>query len=384
MAISVIGRQFTMVAVPYQVFTITHSVLAVGMLGLVQFGPLLIASLYGGVLADTRDRRTLIMLSQFLMALTSVVLALGAIGLAAPLWLIYVVSACAALLTGIELPARLASVPRLVSRRDIPAAISLYQVVAQFSLVAGPAAAGFVIARSGLVAAYSVDAIGFFAGALLIARVRRMPPEEEVSPGRLRAPLEALAFVMRRPVVVSLMIADLDAMIFGLPRALFPVLAATTFHTGPSGLGLLYAAPAAGALLGSLFTGWIARARRPGLMVTGSVAAWGTLIALFGLVRSLPLALAILAFAGTADMMSSVFRHTILQLAVPDSWRGRVSALNGLTINGGPRLGDAESGAVAAISTPQISVVSGGLACVVGIALLAAFVPALTRYRLDV
>ena len=383
LALSILGRQFTLVAVSLQVFTVTHSSLAVGLVGLVQIGPLVVVGLWGGTLADTHDRRSLIMISQLLMALTSAALAVGAIGLQAPLWLIYLLTACTAGLLGIELPARQAVIPRLVPRQRLASGISLYQVVSQFAMVAGLAAAGLVIATLGLPAAYAIDALAFCGGVALVSRMRRLPPEPNDGRGGWQASLDGIRYALHRPVVMALMVADLDAMVFGLPRAVFPVLAVTVFRVGPSGLGLLYAAPAAGALLGSLFTGWVLLITRPGRVVIWSVGAWGAAIIVFGLMHSFAWALLFLAIGGTADMISAVFRHTVLQLSVTDAWRGRVSSLNAIPINVGPRLGDVEAGAVAAITSPQIAVLTGGAACIIGIAVLAFLVPSLRRYHLE-
>jgi MFS family permease len=182
--------------------------------------------------------------------------------------------------------------------------------------------------------------------------------------------------------LLSTFLIDLDAMIFGMPRALFPVLALTVFHVGPQGLGLLYAAPAVGAVVGALTAGWVSRIERQGVAVIWAVVLWGVAVTGFGLSGGLFwLALAFLAFAGAADVISAVFRGTILQLSVPDSLRGRMSAIHIMVVTGGPRLGDAEAGLVASLVSPAFSVVSGGVACVVGAVLLAVAIPELARYR---
>jgi predicted MFS family arabinose efflux permease len=168
-----------------------------------------------------------------------------------------------------------------------------------------------------------------------------------------------------------------------MPRALFPALGLGVFGGGASTVGLLYAAPGTGALIGALTTGWVGRVRRQGLAVYVSVAVWGMAIAAFGLTSSLPLALALLAVAGGADVVSAVFRNTILQMSVPDALRGRLSSVHIAVVTGGPRVGDAEAGAVAALTTPKFSVVSGGLACVAGALLLAWRLPELRRYTSD-
>jgi MFS family permease len=195
---------------------------------------------------------------------------------------------------------------------------------------------------------------------------------------------EGFAYLRGRRVLQSTFTVDLVAMVFGMPRALFPVLAVVQFHRGPGTVGALFSAAAAGALAGALTSGWVGRVTRQGLAVVAAVVVWGAGIAAFGLAgHHLVLALFFLAVAGAADVISAVFRGTILQLSVPESLRGRLSAVHILVVTGGPKIGDAEAGFVAQLTTPTISVVSGGLACIVGAVLLAVLVPELPRYRAD-
>jgi predicted MFS family arabinose efflux permease len=213
-----------------------------------------------------------------------------------------------------------------------------------------------------------------------------MPPRREEE-GRLpawRAVKEGFAYLRSRRVLISTFLIDLDAMIFGMPRAVFPVLALTVFHVGPQGLGLLYAAPAMGALAGALTTGWVGRVRHQGRAVIWAVVLWGAAITAFGLSgRFFLLGLGFLAFAGAADVISAVFRGTILQSTVPDALRGRLSAINIIVVTGGPRLGDVETGVVASLVSPWFAVVSGGVACVLGALLVARRFPELARHHAD-
>ena len=320
------GRQITLVAVPYQVYLLTGSTLAVRLLGLVQAVPLILAGLYAGALADRFDRRLVMLASLTVLGLTSLALAVAAAGDRAPLWFMYAVTAVAAAVSTAEHSARSATVPRLVDPRRLAAALSLTQVLFQFALVAGPSAAGLIIAAAGLQWAYGVDVACFAMALACVLLLRALPPPPE---GRAvvigwRAPAEALAYARHSPVLLSIFAVDLNAMVFGMPRALFPALAAHLFRAGPQGLGLLYAAPGAGALVGSLLSGWVSRTRRQGVAVLWAVAGWGAAITLFGLAAAifpqapallslalvlLPLALVLLAVAGAADMVSAVFRH---------------------------------------------------------------------------
>src|SRR5437764_11163289 len=272
--ISMTGRQITLVAVAYQVYLLTGSTLAVGLLGLVQAVPLILAGLYAGALADRFDRRLVMLGSLSVLGLTSLALALAAGGRPS-LWFIYAVSAVSAGVSTAEHSARSATVPRLVGPARLPAALTLTQVLFQFAVVAGPSAAGVVIAAAGLRWAYAID-VGCFALALvcvLLLRPLPAPPEGRQTELGWRAPAEALRYARGNPVLLAIFAADLDAMIFGMPRALFPALAAHLFRVGPQGLGLLYAAPGAGALVGSLLSGWASGIRRQGAAVLCGVAA---------------------------------------------------------------------------------------------------------------
>jgi len=259
-------------------------------------------------------------------------------------------------------------VPRLVPRERLPAAIALGQLNFQAAGVVGPAIGGLILATLGIAACYVFDAVTFAAaiGALLL--IAPIPPAHGAVRPSLAAIAEGLRFARRHRAILGTFAVDLNAMIFGMPTALFPILALDVFRVGPAGLGLLVAAPAAGALIGALLTGWVGRVRRTGRAVLWAVAGWGLAITAFGLSTfSFPLALAFLAVAGAADVISAVLRSAIVQLLTPDELRGRVTSIHILVVTGGPRLGDMEASAVASLAGAQFSVVSGGLLCLVGI-----------------
>ena len=371
------GRQTVIVAMPYQVYVLTHSSLAVGLLGLLQVGPIILAGLYGGGLADRFDRRRVQMAAKTVEATGSTALAIGAIGLRAPVGFVFLVAAVTAAAWAVDQAARAATVPRLVSPQLLPSAMSLTQITFQTSAIAGPALAGVVIASFGLSWAYALDALVFLPVVALLSALAPQPPLEN---NRItfgwRAPAEALHYVRSNRLILGLFLADLVAMIFGMPTAVFPALALTVFGYGPALLGLLYAAPAMGALVGSVLSGWVTGVDRQGRAVFWAIAVWGLAIGGFGVAgRMLWIGLPLLAVAGAADLVSAIFRSTILQLTIPDSMRGRMSAFHSMVTTTGPRLGDLEAGAVAALVNPVFSVVSGGVACVIGIALLSAFLP---------
>ena len=378
--VSYLGRQLTVVAVPFQVFTMTRSSLAVGMVGLATVVPLVTLSLAGGAIADAVDRRKLLLVTQILSATTSAGLALNAGSSSPRLWPIYVLAALSAGLAGVDLPARSATIPRLVGRELYPSAAALGQIQFQIGQVAGPALAGVIISQVSLAAAYWIDVASFAAAVAGIALIAPQPPEGGGTRASLASIGEGLRYLRGRRLLVSTFLIDINAMVFGMPRALFPALGTGFFGGGALTVGLLYAAPGAGALIGALLTGWVGRVRRQGRAVIVSVLVWGGAIAAFGLVPWLPLGLAMLALAGAADVISAVFRNTILQMSVPDGLRGRLSSVHIAVVTGGPQLGDAEAGAVAALASPRFSVVSGGLACIVGVLVLLRLVPELARY----
>lgn len=380
-----VGRQLTLVALPYQVFLMTHSSLAVGAVGLAQAVPQILVGLYGGTLADRQDRRRLMLVTRSAGVVTSVVLAAAALTGRAPLAGLYMLAAAVVGVYVLEHATRSATVPRLVPERMLPSALSLVQLLFQAAVVIGPAAAGLVIDRVGLGWAYVGDGLLSLAGLAFLLRLSPLPPALPIPRLDFRAPLVGLGHLGGNRLLLGIFAADLCAMIFALPRALYPALATDVFRVGPAGLGLFYSAPGAGALLAVLFSGWVGQVRRRGLLVIWSVLVWGASIVVFGLAGLLQagfaLALVALALAGAADMISAVFRHTILQLSVSDSLRGRMSALNTMVVGLGPSLGDVRAGAVASLTNPVVSVISGGVLSMVGAALVAVSIPELRRNR---
>jgi MFS family permease len=276
-----------------------------------------------------------------------------------------------AAITGVEAPTRSAVIPAVVTEPQLPAAFALQQTLVQTLNVAGPAIAGLLIANVSIAAAYWLSAaMAVFTGLALIPLGTQRP---QGASGRITitAIAEGWQYLRRVPLLQQVMLIDLNAMVFGMPRALFPVIGTVVLGGDATTVGLLHAAPGAGALVGAVTTGWVSVIKRQGRVVILAVVGWGLAIAAFGLTRNLWVALALLAVAGAADVFSNVFRNTILQMAVPDGLRGRLTAFKVALSGGGPRLGDAEAGAVATLTTPAISVVTGGLASVIGTVLIA-------------
>ena len=375
------ARELTTVAVPYQVYLLTGSSLAVGALGLAQFVPLMAISLVGGAAVDAFDRRKVLVVSQLLLAVTAVALALNAAADQPAVWPLFVLSGVNAAFSAFESPARMAAVPSVLPRRSIASGLALTQTMSEVGAAVGPALAGFLIARYSLALTYSLQAVAFAGAAVAMVGIGRLQPEGGGRAISLSSIGEGLQYLKGQRLIQACFLIDVNAMVFGMPRALFPAMGTEFFGGDATTVGLLYAAPGAGALIAAVTSGWVGGVARRGRVVVWAVVVWGVAIALFGLVPYLPVALALLALAGSADVISAVFRNTILQLTVPDSLRGRLSSIHSAVVGGGPRLGDLESGAVAAATSLRFSVVSGGLACIVGAFAIARFMPELWHYR---
>jgi len=381
--ISMSGSQLRLVALPYQVFLLTGSSFDVGLLGVFQAVPLLVLSLFGGVIADAVDRRRLLLITQVGLGGVSVALASVTQSGQASVPLLYLLTAVGACFSALDSPTRASLAPTLVERRLIRAAIALSQTTFQFALVFGSAVAGIVIARFGLASAYWLDVLSFAASFVAVWLMRTPPRTPTERQPVLRSLVEGVRYLGATRILLATMSLDFLAMFFGSPRALFPYYAERVFHVGPEGLGLLYAAMGAGAFVAAVVSGWTARVQRQGLAILAAVAVWGVAIAVFGFLdeRAFVLALALLAIANAADVVSTIFRGTMLQLIVPDALRGRLSSINMMFVYGGPQLGQFESGAVAALWSPVAAVVSGGLACVASVIAVAAWIPEIVRYR---
>lgn len=377
------GRQLTVVAVPFQVYDLTGSTIAVGLLGLAQLVPLLAVSLVGGALADAVNRRRLLVVTQLVLAATAVGLFWNSIVDQPAIWPLFVLSAINAGVSAIDSPTRASIIPGLVGRRLLPSAMALNQTLTNTAKAVFPALGGLLIATVGLAFSYGIEVFAFIAAALLI---RRIPDQPTVGGGRkfeLSSITEGLRYLKGRRLLQATFLIDLNAMVFGMPTALFPAMGTTVFGGDAFTVGLLFAAPGAGALLGAVTSGWVSVVRRQGFAVVVAVVIWGAGMAVFGLTEILGLALVMLAVAGAADVVSAIFRGTIVQLAAPDELRGRLSSIHMAVVAGGPRLGDLEAGLVAAVTSIRFSVVSGGLACIGGALLLARWAPQFVGYRYE-
>jgi len=378
LGVSFFGSMITYVALPYQAYRLSGSSLVVGLLGLAELAPLLLAAFLGGALADAVDRRRMTQVTELSFAAASLVLVGNALLPHPQLWLLFVMSALLATLDGLQRPSLDALVPRLVERDELAAAGALSSFRMTVGMIAGPAVGGVLIATIGLPATYLVDTATFVASLAALQMMRAVPPPPDAEPPSLERIREGLRYARSRPELMGTYIVDIVAMFFGMPMALFP---AEATHLGGAGvLGLLYAAPAAGSLVATLTSGWTGYVRRHGAGVCIAAAVWGVGIVGFGVAPNLGLALAGLAVAGGADMVSGIFRTTIWNQTIPDHLRGRLAGIEQVSYSTGPLLGNVESGAVASVASVQASIVSGGLLCVVGVVVAALALPAFWRY----
>ena len=380
--VSAIGSQFARVGLYVQVYALTGSPAAVGLLGVSgligSFGGVLVGSAF----IDRHDRRVTLIWTELAAVGVSGVLFAGALAGDPPLWLLHAANAATWFLASIHGPARQAAIPRLLAEDEVPAAVALNQAGWQVSSIAGPAFAGLLIASAGTAAAYGVDAASYVIGFVAAVLLRPLPPDTVQTQRGVAAVAEGFRYLKNHRLLQSTFAIDLVAMIFGSPQALFPVIAAQQLHRGPEAVGLLFAAPAAGALVLTLVSGPLTTLHRQGRAVVWAVVAWGAAIAGFGLAwANLIAALVFLALAGAADVVSAIFRSTILQVTVPDHLRGRLGAVFFIVVTGGPKLGDVEAGLVAAAFSAPVSVITGGVACVIGAFVTARVYPELPAYR---
>jgi MFS family permease len=376
--LSELGSALALVALPVQVFRLTGSTVAVGLLGVAELVPIVALALVGGALADALDRRTLIRLAELSSALLVAALAVNAALPRPQVWALYVVAALLAAVTAVRRPPMDALVPRLVERDELKAAVALQWGLVDIAMVAGPAAGGVVIAAAGLTTAYVAAAVSFAGALAVLGALRAPPPPADAEPLSVRGVLEGLRYAWSRQELVGTYVVDINAMFFGMPMALFPAMAER--YGGTAVVGLLYAAPGAGSILATLTSGWAARVHRHGRAVVLAAAAWGVAIAGFGVAGKLWLALLCLALAGGADAVSGIFRATIWNETIPDRLRGRLAGVEMISWSTGPLLGNAEAGIAAALVGLRASVVAGGALCVVGSLALAAALPRFRGY----
>jgi MFS family permease len=377
--VSMFGSMITYVAVPYQVFELTHSSFLVGMLGASQLIPLLLFALWGGAYADAMDRRKLLVVSEIVMTAGSLVLAINGMLAHSSVVLIFAVSAMMSACNGFHRPALDAMTPRLVDREDLTAVSALNFFRFSISAIGGPALGGVCMAALGYPLTYMIDVLSFLVSLISLAAIRRMPPSDRASRPGIQSIVEGLKYALGRPELIGTYVVDMVAMTFAMPMALFPSMAVA--WGGAKAAGWLYSAMSFGSLFTTIFSGWTSKVNRHGAAVVIAAAIWALAIVFVGFSSSLPLAVVCLAMAGAADSVSGVFRGTIWNETIPSDLRGRLAGVEMISYLSGPLLGNARAGWVASISSNTTSIVSGGVICFVGVLLCIPFLPAFWNYH---
>ena len=381
--IAILGSQIQNVAIIWHVFALTGDAFQLGLLGLFRFVPVLFFGLYGGVIADRRDRRTILVVTHILLMATTAVL-MGATALdAVSMPLIYAVTFMASAVNAFAGPARQAIIPALVPREEIAGAATVLNLAMQTAQIGGPALGGIIIGTVGLTAAYAVGTVTF--GAVIIAALLITVRERIVieSANGLTAVIDGLKFLWTTPILLAVMSLDFIATFFAASITLMPIFAEQILAMGPNGLGLLLSAPAVGAVAGSLVMSVAPIPRRPGLGIVLAILAYGACIIGFGASSMFWLSLLFLAGSGAADAISMAMRHSIRNLVTPAAYRGRIAAAHTTFARGGPQLGEVRSGWMASLYGAQAAVALGGVATVIGCLLMARLVPSLLHYRTD-
>ncbi|WP_125615239.1 MFS transporter [Specibacter cremeus] len=385
--LSSIGTQLTVVAVSLEVYDLTRSTLAVGLLGIVALAPLVVAGLYGGAIADAHDRRTVALASSAVLWLVTIGIAAQAWLRLDSLWVLYALIAVQSAAAGINGSARSAIVPRLVRPALLPAANALSMIVMGLGTTVGPLLAGVLVANIGYGWTYTIDVVTFTASLWALVRLPALPPQGPVHRAGNRTVLEGFSFLGSRPNLRMTFLVDMSAMVFAMPRALLPAMGAVWLGGAQQTAGILLASIAAGSFLAALFSGPLGNVRRQGLAVVWSITLWGAAIAALGgavlaggrhahdggVSPWLAGAVAALVVAGVADSISSVFRSTILQAATPDHLRGRLQGIFVVVVTGGPRLGDVFAGGTGQAFGEGLAAVIGGALCIAAVWALAAW-----------
>jgi MFS family permease len=379
-AISEFGSQITFVAVPFQVYFLTRSTAMVGLLALFEVIPLIVLPIVGGTIADALERRRMLMVAHALTAVLSIALAVNAFLPEPRLWILFAFSFLSASAYSLYSPALRAWPARLLTPDLYTSALALEVVYYQSAALTGPALAGVLIAGPGVGYAYALDAISYLAVIVALAGMRPSPPTAEHLSIGWSAITEGLRFLRGKQVLQGTFWIDLNAMIFGLPVALYPALVLDILHASPAVLGLLYSAEALGALLVALLSGRAKHVRRQGLVTIVACMCWGAGIIGFGFAGTLWVALVFLMLASASDMVSGLYRDAILKTVTPDEMRGRLEGISLSVVGTGPSLGNAEAGFLASLTSVRKSIVSGGIACILGAGLLALVLPRYRRY----
>jgi MFS family permease len=365
-----LGGMMTYVAIPFQIYQLTHSNFAVGAIGLVELVPLIVFGLYGGALADHVDRRLLLIWSGIAQAAFTTWLCINAFSDNPRLWEIFVVAGLLTSASALQRPSREALLPRTVRHDELTAANALSSFGMQAGVLVGPTIGGLIVASAGAGWCFLVDIIGLFVASMMYAAMRRYPHVGDTEPPSLAGIGKGLRYALSRRDLLGTYLVDMAAMMLAMPVVLFPALAQEVFSQ-PHLLGFLYSAETVGALVATAFSGWTSRVSHHGRAIVIAAALYGGLIALAGLSPTIWLAVLFFALAGAADMISAVFRGTIWNQTIPDNLRGRLAGIEMLSYSVGPLAGQVRAGIVADRWTVRGSIISGGISCVAGVTLTA-------------
>lgn len=377
--ISAFGSAISFVVVPVQVYQLTRSTLLVGLLSASEFVLILLMAFVGGAYADFIDKRKMLRLTEIGQTLVTAVLVLNALLPRPQVWLLFVCAALHAGLAALQRPSFEAMLQKIIPPELMSSVSALNFLRWNLTTIVGPSIAGIIVARFGAGVAYSIDLVTFVASLTAVFLIRAVPRATQIEDRpTLKSVVEGVHYAWKRKEILGSYLIDMNAMFFGMPSALFPAMAATF---GAGTVGFFYAAPSVGAVVATLTSGWAKKINRHGLFVALAAALWGVAIIGFGFAHNLYLALFCLALAGAFDMVSGVFRMTIWNQTIPHHLRGRLAGLEMISYTSGPKLGDAEAGIVATVFSLRTSVVSGGILCVVGTAIISALIPQFIRYH---
>jgi len=376
--VTMFGTFVTMVALPLQMWQLTGSYVAVGLMSLAEFVPMVVCGLWGGAIADSVDRRKIILLSEVGLTITAALLMVNALLPEPRLWVLYVVGPLAVGITCLQRPSMESLIPQVVKHDQLGAAAVLTSLRWNFGAIAAPALGGLMVAELGPAAAYGFDAASFLLSLALLWRIRTRPPAEGAQPASVKSLIEGVRYAAGRRDLVGTYLVDIAAMVFAMSTALFPGLAQE--YGSMEAVGLLYSAGAVGSLLASLTAGWTARVHRQGLGVILAAAVWGAAVALAAAIPEFWALFACLALAGAADMISGIFRMTMWNQTIPHEMRGRLAGIELLSYSTGPMLGNTRASLMGQLGGPRLSLGAGGLLCVAAVAGLAAALPAFRRY----
>ncbi|MFI7455184.1 MFS transporter [Nonomuraea sp. NPDC049714] len=376
--VTMFGTFITMVAVPYQMWELTGSYLAVGLMSLAEFAPMVVCGLWGGAIADSLDRRKVILLSELGLAVTSALLMVNAMLPEPQIWVLYVVGALATGISCLQRPSMESLIPQVVRHDQLGAVAVLTSVRWNFGAIAAPALGGLLVSTLGTAFAYGLDTLSFVLSLLLLWRIESRAPAQDAGSASLGSLVEGLRYAVGRKDLVGTYLVDIAAMVFAMSTSLYPGLAEE--YGALEAVGLLYSAGAVGGLLASLTGGWTARVRRHGLGVLVAALLWGVAVTLAGLVPNFWTMAACLALAGAADMVSGIFRMTMWNQTIPNEMRGRLAGIELLSYSTGPMLGNTRASLMERLGGPRISMAAGGLLCVAAVAALAAALPQFRRY----